>query len=276
MMAMSVKTMTRASKGWPHDEADGAESTTVKSARRVLEILEFFAQGVANATVMQVSNALVYPQSSTSVLLSSLAKLGYLRFDPNTRDYSPTLRVMLLGSWLQDELFGQGSLLGAMELLRQRTGQTVMLGLRQGIHVRFILSLRGKDAQALRYPVGVLRPVCRSAVGKMLLSAMSDAEVLRIARHANAVEPEPANRVSTRELMAEIALVRVQGWATTLDYPQPNRATLAVALPEIPSQPAMALTIGSSKTVMQVRRDRFLADLRNTCDALREKGLFVA
>ena len=262
--------MTKANKGWPHDEAEVAESSTVKSARRVLEILEFFAQGVPSATVMQVSNALVYPQSSTSVLLASLAKLGYLRFDQETRGYSPTLRVMLLGSWLQDELFGQGSLVGAMERLRQRTGQTVMLGLRQGIHVRFILSLRGKDAQALRYPVGVLRPVCRSAVGKMLLSALSDTQVLRIARHANAVESDPANRVSTSELMTEIALIRERGWSTTLDYPQPNRATLAVALPDINGQPPMALTVGSNKSFMLAQRTRLLAELRETCKALRE------
>ena len=101
-----------------------SEPSTVKSARRVLEILELFSQGLRKATVMTVANALTYPQSSTSVLLSSLATLGFLRFDPADRTYSPTLRVMLLGSWLQDELFGQGSLVAVMEQLRKRTGQT--------------------------------------------------------------------------------------------------------------------------------------------------------
>lgn len=249
---------------------DSTESSTVKSARRVLEILEYFAQGVRKATVMQVANALTYPQSSTSVLLSSLATLGYLRFDPAERSYSPTLRVMLLGSWLQDELFGQGSLVAVMERLRQRTGQTVMIGLRQGIHVRFIFSLQGKDPQALRYPVGVLRPVCRSAVGKMLLSALPDSQVLKIARHANAQEQESGNRVSTRELLEEIALIRERGWAMTVDYPQPNRATLAVALPEMQGQPPMALTVGSRKPTMLAKHGQFLADLQNACRTLAE------
>ena len=113
---------------------DSADSPSVKSARRVLEILEYFAQGVARATVMQVANSLAYPQSSTSALLSSLATLGYLKFDLSDRTYSPTLRVMLLGSWLQDELFTQGSLVAVMERLRQQTSLTVMIGLRQGNH----------------------------------------------------------------------------------------------------------------------------------------------
>lgn len=244
------------------------ESPTVKSARRVLEILEYFAQGVRKATVMQVANALTYPQSSTSVLLSTLTTLGYLRFDPAERTYSPTLRVMLLGSWLQDELFGQGSLVAVMERLRQRTGQTVMIGLRQGIHVRFILSLQGKDSSGIRYPVGVLRPVCRSAVGKILLSALPDSQVLGIARHANAEEQEPANRVSIRELREEIAAIRERGWAMTVDYPLPNRATLAVALPEMKGQPPMALTVGTRKPTMLAKRDQFLTELQNACRTL--------
>ena len=247
---------------------DATEPATVKSARRVLEILEYFAQRVPRATVMQVANALAYPQSSASVLLSSLSALGYLRFDPADRSYSPTLRVMLLGSWLQDELFGQGSLVAVMERLRQRTGQTVMIGLRQGVHVRFILSLQGKEAQALRYPVGVLRPVCRSAVGKMLLSALSDSEVLRIARHANALGHDPADLVSTRELLEEVKLIRQRGWAMTVDYPLPNRATLAVALPELQGQPPMALTVGSRKLTMLAKHEQFLAELQNSCRLL--------
>lgn len=248
-----------------------SEPTTVKSARRVLEILELFSQGLRKATVMEVANALTYPQSSTTALLSSLTTLGYLRFDPADRSYSPTLRVMLLGSWLQDELFGQGSLVAAMEQLRQRTRQTIMIGLRQGIHVRFIFSLQGLEAEGIYYPVGVLRPICRSAVGKMLLSELSDAEVMRVARHANAKEPAE-NRVVLRELLGEIEQIRARGWAKTVDYPLPNRATLAVALPEMPGQPRMAMTIGARKPVMQARHGQFLAALRQSCEAL-EKGV---
>ena len=242
-------------------------NATIKSARRTLEVLEFFSHGIRKASVMQVANALAYPQSSTSVLLATLASLGYLQFDESDRSYAPTLRVMLLGSWLQDELFGQGSLVAVMERLRQRTGQTVMIGLRQGIHVRFILSLQGRDANGILYPAGVLRPVCRSAVGKVLLAALSDSHVLRIARHANA-EEAPENKVSTRELLAEMASIRQQGWAMTVDYPLPNRATLAVMLPPIKGQQEMALTIGSRKTRLLDRHAQYLDELREACRLL--------
>ena len=243
---------------------DQPESPTVKSARRVLEVLEFFAQGAEAATVTQIATALVYPQSSTSVLLSSLNTLGYLRFDAIRRTYAPTLRVMLLGSRLQDELFGQGSLVSEMERLRQRTRQTVMIGLQQGIYVRFIFSLQGIDAHSLLYPVGVLRPICRSAVGKILLSRLSNRRIIDIGRRANALATTPEDRVDIKELIHEITSIRQQGWARSIDYPLPNRASLAVELPELREQPPMALIVGSRKSLMLEKHEVFLAELRHT------------
>ena len=79
---------------------------TVKSAQRVLEVLEYFAATRDPATVAEVSRQLAFPQSSTSMLLSSLETLGYLTYDADDRTFRPTVRVMLLGSWIQDELFG--------------------------------------------------------------------------------------------------------------------------------------------------------------------------
>ena len=239
----------------------------VKSAQRVLQLLEFFAHERRRATVMQVATALDYPQSSTSMLLGTLETLGYLRYEASDRTYAPTLRVMLLGSWLQDELFGSGSLISAMNTLRERTGETVMVGLRQGIHVRFILSLRGPRSTTIQYPVGVLRPVCRSAVGKILLSGLANSEILKIARKANA-QVQPEDKVSTSELMAEIAAIRERGWALTVDYPLPDRATLAMALPPVPEQPAMALTVGTRKARMLANQDRYAGELRSTCEGL--------
>lgn len=252
----------------------------MKSALRVIQVLEFFANEQRQATMTQVAAALDYPQSSTSMLLGTLETLGYLKYDPEDRAYTPTLRVMLLGSWLQDELFGSGSLISAMEALRRRTGETVMIGLRQGIHVRFVLSLRGLRASTIHYPVGILRPVCRSAVGKMLLSSLSNGEVLKIARNANA-QAQRDDKVSTSELMTEIAAIRERGWSLTIDYPQPDRATLAMALPSIPGQPSLALTVGARKTRMLQNQDRYIEELRATCEGLeqrlgRDEGLPVA
>jgi DNA-binding IclR family transcriptional regulator len=197
-----------------------AESPTVKSAHRVLEVLEYFAQGSGKATVMQIANDLAYPQSSTSVLLASLAKLGYLRFES------------------------------------------------EGVHVRFILNLPGKDPQSLRFPLGVLRPVCRSAAGRILLARLPDEEILRIARSANAQIQAPSDFIPPSELMTEIEGIRERGWNLATDYPLPNRATLALPLPALLGQPPMSLIVGTRKATMLEKFDDILEEMRQSCARL--------
>lgn len=53
----------------------------------------------------------------------------------------------------------------------------------------------------------------------------------------------------------------------TMEYPQPNRATLAVA-PKNVRPPPMALTVGSRKPTMQAHHGQFLAELQSACRTL--------
>src|SRR5689334_9384430 len=90
---------------------------TVKSAVRAIEILEFFDRWRAPALVGTISAELGYPASSTSVLMRSLAKVGYLRYEPSARTYEPTERLPLLGSWISSPLLSDGPVLAAMKRL---------------------------------------------------------------------------------------------------------------------------------------------------------------
>lgn len=241
---------------------------TVKSAQRVLEVLEYFASTHKPATVAEVSQQLGFPQSSTSMLLGSLETLGYLTYDQVGRRFRPTVRVMLLGSWIQDEIFGEGSLVSAMDSLRRSTGQTVMVGLRQGIHVRFILTLRGTRANAMPVKTGSLASVCLSSVGKALLARESDATILRIARHASAIDPMSRQRVHAQSLLEEIRESQVRGWVESFEFPSAGRCSIAAPLPLIANQPALGLCIGTSTALMQREKPSLVTALMQACEKL--------
>ena len=65
----------------------------VKSAKRVLQVFEYFGASRQQATVMEIAREFGYPQSSTSELLGCLVELGFLRRDRHTRMYRPSARV---------------------------------------------------------------------------------------------------------------------------------------------------------------------------------------
>src|SRR3546814_12959637 len=70
----------------------------VKSAARVLEVLEYFSERQSASSAEEVRRTLGYPQSSTSILLRSLASLGYRNSEPLNRTFRPTIRVALIGA----------------------------------------------------------------------------------------------------------------------------------------------------------------------------------
>jgi DNA-binding IclR family transcriptional regulator len=230
------------------------EDSVVKSARRTLELFEYFAERQEAASVSDVVAALRYPQSSASALLKSLAALGYLEYDRKTRLYVPTLRIALLGGWIHDSFFRDGDLLDLVQALSNRVNDTVILGLQNGIHAQYVLMLDPHRPVRVHARTGSLRPLFRSAIGRMLLTTKTEKEIAGLLRRANAKEPLPAHRLAERDVLAEIALCRRQGYAVSEGLVTPGRAVVAVLLPTSPGHAPVALGIGGA--VARIRRSR--------------------
>src|SRR5690606_26598612 len=93
---------------WPR--YDRRMAPRVKSAQRVVEVFEYFAQRRAPATLTQICSTLDYPPSSTFVLLQTLRELGYLDYSIDERTFVPTVRAALLGLWVNDALLQDGTI----------------------------------------------------------------------------------------------------------------------------------------------------------------------
>src|SRR5262245_41006196 len=74
------------------------EPSKAKTARRVIEVLEYFDEEHRQATVMDIVRRYNRPQSSTSELLASLVDMGILYKDASSRSYTLTPRAAILGS----------------------------------------------------------------------------------------------------------------------------------------------------------------------------------
>ncbi|HEY4251072.1 MAG TPA: helix-turn-helix domain-containing protein [Roseomonas sp.] len=233
----------------------------IKSAARCIAILEFFAEADRSATVGEVARRLGMPQSSASMLLGSLVSLGYLRRDAASRRYQATLRVPLLGRLAAGEVSIVSGLVTGMEEMRVRTRGSVMLGMRQGVLVRYIVALRGDNTKSEHYVLGALRPVFRVAPGKILLAQEPDAFIGRLLRRANA-EEDPARRLRLADVMAEIARIRAEGWAESPGGATPGTSLTSVMLPVPAGQAALSLTLGVPRAEAEARRDAIIRDLR--------------
>jgi DNA-binding IclR family transcriptional regulator len=244
----------------------------VKSALRVFDLLEFFAEWRRPATVSEICLSLGWPQSSTSVLLRSLADSGYLDHDPRSRMYVPTARVTLATAWIQDHLYSDHSLLRLMEQVLAATGHTVMIGTRKGVQVRYLHVLQSTREHRLLARIGSLRPLFRTAAGKMLLTTLSDREVAQLLQRANALETDKALRLEPTAVKHEVAQNRAAGYALSEGTSIPGAAALAVLLPAGRDRAPMTLSLGGPVNEVLAERERLLAVLREAVEPLRRNA----
>lgn len=203
----------------------------VKSARRVFDVLEFFEEHQRAASAIEVAAALKFPQSSTSALMRTMTAFGYLHYDTSRRTYIPTPRISMLGHWLSPALFTRGRLINLMNELSEKTGETIMLAVRNGLSAQYVHIIQARLPMRLYVKAGTLRPLARSASGYALLSAYPDKEVRRLVRLINANEPRPDRQIDIKALLLELNKVRAKGHAFSLGLVTPGVGAVAMNLP---------------------------------------------
>lgn len=242
----------------------------VKSAQRVVEVFEYFAQRRAPATLTQVCAALGYPASSTFALLNTLRELGYLDYSRDDRTFVPTVRAALLGIWVNDALLSDDTIVRLMYKLRDETGCTAVLGIQSGFHVQYIHVVKGNEATGhTNVSTGALRPLLRSAMGRVVLTLKPRAELRALVSRINAQEPT-ANQVRLADLMLKLDECRARGWDYSEGVATPGSGIITMLLAAPQHQPPMVLGLGGRISVLRTQRDSFVQALRRIVDAHRE------
>ena len=235
----------------------------VKSAGRVMQILEFFDDFQKEANITDVSNALCYPQSSTSELMRSLHKLGYLQYDPRNRTFVPTSRVRLLGSWINTGLHGTDRLSRIVTELNDEFGHAAYLAARNEMCAQYIHVIQATTSLRLHLTPGQKRPLVRSAAGLVLLSDLDDAEISKIVRRDNAERRKGSDLVDVKDVLASTAQIRIDHF---IHVPEsrisPGAAVIAMALPRELFNPPLVMGVGGAAKNLNPSADEIIGFMK--------------
>ncbi len=151
-----------------------AHPSKAKIARRVVEILEYFAEGNTGIMVADIVSAYNRPQSSTSELLGALTDMGLLYRDRNSRRFYPTPRLATLGIAGQPDYIANGRLFAFMDRLAQASRQSVALFGMLGTNLQIFRVSPGGSDKAIAMACGEICPLSSSAAGQLLLSTLGE------------------------------------------------------------------------------------------------------
>jgi len=233
----------------------------VKSAVRVIQILEYFDTVRREAGVLEISRALGFPASSTAGILRSLQRLSYLVQDEQ-RLYRPTPRVTLLGSWIDPLLAHDGPLMALMSHLSKATGETIILALQVDAGARYIHIIPSTQRVRLHVNVGDVRPLLTSGTGRLFVSTMEPDQVRRAVFRHNALRGANEPEINLSTVTRDATQIRKNGYATSLDRLVPGVGIIAALLPEREGPRPMAVAVGGPSVTIRARTAELASLLR--------------
>jgi DNA-binding IclR family transcriptional regulator len=143
----------------------------VPAAARTLDLLEAFRVARRPLSLSELARLARVPVSTCHGLVRTLEHKGFLYF-PSQREAYPTRKLLEMGREIEANDPIAARLTPALEALRDVTGETVILGMRQDNAVIYLLIL--DSPQIVRYTAraGEFKPLHSSSIGKALLGAM--------------------------------------------------------------------------------------------------------
>lgn len=223
---------SRAGDGAP-SAGDGAPrrgSEAVKSAYRTVELIETLADEPERLTLVELQRRLGVPKSSLHGLLRTLVATGWVEEDERGGRYGIGLRALRAGAAYLDRdimVRAAGPLLAA--LLRQ-LDETMHLARLDGSDVVYLASRESQHHLRVVSRIGRRLPAHATALGKALLATREAAQV-------DALLPEtlvaltPDTVTDRQVLHAELAEIRLRGWAYETGQNTPGLGCFAVAVP---------------------------------------------
>jgi DNA-binding IclR family transcriptional regulator len=191
-------------------------TTEVKSAGRILDVLELLAAMPQGVRVNQLARTLAIPKSSASGLLGTLALRGYV--EP-TGDGYRLVNGYRGGGWV-------GGITGVlvrvghpvMDKLVADTGESAYLGVAtRAFEIRYVAKV--VSANPLRYDVELesLRPAHSTSIGQVLLASLSPEALDDYIAHHDLKRAEGRPAISERALRRILAQARADGYVTIAD-----------------------------------------------------------
>jgi DNA-binding IclR family transcriptional regulator len=204
------------------------ERAGVQSLERAFGLLEAIARARRGIGLAELSKTVGLHNSTTFHLVKTMVALGYIRQDRDKRyRIGRSLFALAAGSLDEVELVSLAT--PVLEDLTQATGESGHFAVRSGDSVVVIAKTSGSGAFQLTNRAGVTRPAHGTALGKVLLAALTPAQLDRFLQNHELAALTPKTITEPEQLRQEIQEVARTGVA--YDDGEFNTEVRCVAVP---------------------------------------------
>jgi len=196
--------------------------------------------------VAEAADLLGVARSTAHRLLTALRRRGFVMQDRPNGAYRPGPALYEIGLAAVSRIDIRRVARPVLEDIREETQETVTLAVLEGSNIRFIDCTESHRSVRVGNRTGVVRAAHASAVGKAILSGLSDAELDR--RYPDDTLPPVTTAAAITDaavLRRELAEIRSQGFALNWEESTDGVCAVAVALRDTIGHPLAGVGVAA-------------------------------
>jgi len=174
----------------------------IQSLERAFAILEEVARNRDGINLAELSKAVGLHNSTAFHLVKTMVQLGYVNQLRDSKRYRIGSRLFTLATGALEENSLLALATPVLESLTRKTGEAGHFAIRSGNDVVVIARTAGSGLLQMADRAGSQRPAHATALGKVLLSALSDEQIRQV------LGPDPLRKFTGKTIVDRGALLR--------------------------------------------------------------------
>jgi len=187
----------------------------IKSLDKALEIIDILAKDVRNSGlgISEIDEKLKIGKSTIHRMLDTLMAHNYVEKNTATNKYCLGWRLFEIGSTIPKQRSLYNFDMKILHDLSIKYGETVNLGVRDGRDVITVYKVESETTLKANISIGGREALHATSMGKVLISELSNGEIMGILREEQLIAYTPNTITSIEKLLSELKKVREQGYA---------------------------------------------------------------
>lgn len=245
------------------------ESDFVSGFARGLKVIEAFGEARPKLTIAEAAKLTELDRATVRRCLLTLADLGYADYDG--KFFALTPKVLRLGHAYLSATPLPLVIQPYLDQLSEKAGQSASASVLDGTEIVYIARAAQKRVMSINLSPGSRLPAYCASMGRALLASLPEAEARSILDRSELKANTPVTKTDPDVLMAELRLVRSQGYAVIDQELELGLCSIAVPVENDRGRVVAAVNIGAPAAHVPAAEmgHRYLPLLKDTQKALR-------
>jgi IclR family transcriptional regulator, pca regulon regulatory protein len=255
----------------------GAGPDFIEALARGLDVLRSFRSGTPAMTLSEIAGHTGLARPTVRRILITLEALGYVR--QAARGYALTPRVLELGMAYVNSLSMWDVARPHMEKLVAQTNESTSMAQLDGSDIVYVARVAVPKIVTLSVTIGTRFPAPATSMGKVLLAALSPAELAAILAESSRSGITARWQPSAADLEASLREVRAKGWALADQDLAPGIRSVATGVRDGDGLVVAAINVtvhAAETTVETLIEDHLPKLLRTAADISHDWSLTAA